>query len=162
MGPLFYIIFINDMLDLITIARPFAYADDTKLLMVMENSFNSVLLQEDLDEVALWSPLWDLSLNPNKSYHVHYHFSSILCNNEYFINMDHVSSIYQIKDLGIMFSSDLQWNLHYKNIISKAYMFYTLRRTFTCPSPIARKRLYSYILHPIYIWYIAHHCGGHT
>ena len=143
LGPLFYIIFINDMFESITIARPFTYADDTKLLMVMEDSFNSVLLQEDLDEVSLWSTSWDLSLNPDKSYHVHYHFSSILCNNEYFINMDPVSSIHQIKDLGIMFSSDLQWNLHYKNIISKAYkMLYTLRRIFTCPSPIARKHLY--------------------
>ena len=57
--------------------------------------------------------------------------------------MDPVSSIHQIKDSGIMFSSDLQWNLHFKNIISKAYkMFYTLRHTFTSPSPIARKRLY--------------------
>ena len=69
---------------------------------------NSVLLQEDLDEVSLWSALWDLSLNPDKSYHVHYHFSSILCNNEYFINMDPISSMHQIKDLSIMFSSDLQ------------------------------------------------------
>ena len=57
LGPLFYIIFINDMFDSITVARSFTYADDTKLLMVMENSFNSVLLQEDFDEVSLWSAL---------------------------------------------------------------------------------------------------------
>ena len=46
LGPLFYIIFINDMFDSITVtvARPFTYADDTKLLMVMEDSFNSALL----------------------------------------------------------------------------------------------------------------------
>ena len=30
LGPLFYIIFINDMFDSITVARPFTYADDTK------------------------------------------------------------------------------------------------------------------------------------
>ena len=64
LGPLFYIIFINNMFDLITVARPFTYADDTKLLMVMEDFFKSVLLQEDHDEVSLWSALWDLSLNP--------------------------------------------------------------------------------------------------
>ena len=32
LGPLFYIIFINDMFDSIKVARPFTYADDTKLL----------------------------------------------------------------------------------------------------------------------------------
>ena len=144
LGPLFYIIFINDMFDSIKTARPFTYADDTKLMMVINNSLNSDLLQEDLNEVSLWSASWDLSLNPDKCCHVHYHFSRISCDNEYFINMDPVSSTHQIKDLGIMFSSDLQWNLHYKNIISKATykMFYILRRTFTCPSTIARKHLY--------------------
>ena len=41
LGPLFYIIFINNLFDSIAVARPFTYADNTKLLMVMENSFNS-------------------------------------------------------------------------------------------------------------------------
>jgi len=41
-----------------------------------------------------------------------------------------------------MFSCSFQWDLHYKNIISKAYkIFYILRHTFTCPSLVARKRL---------------------
>ena len=54
-----------------------------------------------------------------------------------------VSTNHGIKDLGIIYSSSLQWDLHYKNIISKAYkMFYVLRHTFTTPSHVARKRLY--------------------
>ena len=87
---------------------------------------------------------------------IHYHFSRILCDNEYFINMNPVSSIHQIKDLGIMFSSDLQWNLHYKNILSKVYkIFYILQHTFTCPSPIiAKKRLYlrSHLVYSSPLW----------
>ena len=38
LGPLFYIIYINDMFDTIKLARPFTYADDTKLLMAIHDS----------------------------------------------------------------------------------------------------------------------------
>jgi len=40
------------MFDTINVARPFTYADDTKLLMVLHDSFDNVLLQEDLDQVC--------------------------------------------------------------------------------------------------------------
>ena len=88
------------MFDSIKAARSFTYAEDTKLMMVIDNSFNNNLLQEDLNEVSLWSASWDLSLNSAKYCHVHYHFSRISCDNEYLINMDPVSSTHQIKDLG--------------------------------------------------------------
>ena len=38
LGPLFYIIYINDMFDTIKVARPFTYADDTKLLIALHDS----------------------------------------------------------------------------------------------------------------------------
>ena len=52
------------MFDTIKVARPFTYADDTKLLMAMHDSFDNVSLQEDLNQVFLWSNQWDLLLNP--------------------------------------------------------------------------------------------------
>ena len=38
LGPLFYIVYINDMFDTLKVARPFTYVDDTKLLMVLHDS----------------------------------------------------------------------------------------------------------------------------
>ena len=111
--------------------------------MVIRNCCDHASLQEDLNEVFAWSNLWDLSLNFTKCHHVHYHFSKLTHDHQYFIHDNPVSISHDIKDLGIMFSCSFQWDHHYKNIISKAYkMFYILRRTFTCPSPVARKHLY--------------------
>ena len=70
LGPLFYIIFINDMFDSIKVAKPFTYADDTKLLFVIHNSSEYIRLQEDLDELSQWNSLSDLSLNPTKCHHI--------------------------------------------------------------------------------------------
>ena len=143
LGPLFYIIYINDLFHSIKVARPFSYADDTKLLMVIHDCCDYVSLQEDLNEVYEWSHLWDLTLNFNKCHHLHYHFSKSIQDFLYLIQNNPVSTKHDIKDLGIMFSCSFQWDLHYKSIVSKAYkMFYILRRTFTCPSLVARKRLY--------------------
>ena len=143
LGPLFYIIFINDLFTTIHEARVLAYADDTKLLMIIHGLLDSATLQVDLNKVSEWSSFCELSLNPLKCSHVNYHFNKTLSCNEYFINNDAVSTKDQVKDLGIIFSSNLQWNSHYKFIISKAYkMFYFLSRIFTYPSVIARRRLY--------------------
>ena len=70
-----------------------------------------------------------------------FYFSKSIQDCLYLIQNNPVSTKRDIKDLGIMFSCSFQWDLHYKSIISKAYkMFYVLRHT--CPSLVARKRLY--------------------
>ena len=51
--------------------------------------------------------------------------------------------INSIKELRIMFSTDLHWDSHYNTITSKAYkILYLLQRTFILPSATARKCLY--------------------
>ena len=84
-----------------------------------------------------------LLLNPAKCCHIHYSFSKSTSDQHYPIHDNPVSTNHDIKDLGIIYSSSLLWDLHYKNIISKAYkIFHVLRHTFTTPSHVARKHLY--------------------
>ena len=127
----------------IKVARPFTYADNTKLLMVLHDSLDNFSLQEDLNQVFLWNNQWELLLNPAKCCHIHYNFNKSTSDQQYFIHDNPISTNHDIKDLGIIYTHSLQWDLHYKSIISKAYkMFYVLRRTFTTPSYVARKRLF--------------------
>ena len=74
------------------------YEDNTKLLMVLHDSFNNVLLQEDLDQC-------DFVLDPTKSYHIHYYFTMLTPDQHYPIqdNPNH-----NVKDLGITYTSRLQ------------------------------------------------------
>ena len=145
LGPLVYLLYINDMFDLFTVAKPFTFADDTKLLITWYTPEDSNLFQLDLQELATWNNRWHLLLNISKCCHLHFHFSNTTHSTvTYHINGDALSTNHDnIKDLGIMFSTDLHWDVHYSKIVSKAYkIFYLLRRTFTTSSLIARKRLY--------------------
>ena len=120
----------------------------------LHNSSDYIRLQEDLDELSRWNSLWDLSLYPTKCHDIHYHFSSTLHDNQYLINNNSIPSQLQTKDLGIIFTSNLQWAIHYKSIISKAYkMFHLLRRTFNCPSVPARKHLYLALVRSYLVYY---------
>lgn len=65
LGPLLFVIYINDMLELIENECE-AYADDTKIISVIK-SFSSILsLQTDLDNICRWSKDWSTSLNIDK------------------------------------------------------------------------------------------------
>ena len=126
LGPLFYIIFINDVFAVIREAKALVYADDTKLFMTIQGPFDSTILQDNVNAVSEWSSFWELSLNPSKCSYVNYHFNKAFPNYEYLINHNAVSTTDQIKDLGIIFSSNL---LHYKFIISivrpiRCFIFY--------------------------------------
>ena len=60
------------------------------------------------------------------------------------INSKTISKVVKIKDLGIILSSNLNWD--YLKITGRAYKFLgLLRRTFTTDSILAKKRLYTYV-----------------
>ena len=66
---------------------------------------------------------------------------------EYNINNKTISKVVKIKDLGIILSSNLNWDYHYKKITGRAYKFLgLLRQTFTTDSILAKKRLYISII----------------
>ena len=148
--PLLYILSINDIFDsltvakLLTVAKPFSFADNIKLLMAVCTLDNQNLLQHDLHNLATWNNMWHLLLNTSKCSHIHYHFSnSSYSTNNYNLGGNTVDTKHNIKDLGITFSTNLHWDSHYTNVTSKAYeVLYLLQHTVTLTSIVARKRLY--------------------
>jgi hypothetical protein len=65
LGPLFFIIYINDLLGLIEITNK-VYADDTKLIHAYNNHEECVAIQNTLDTITEWTRVWLLFLNPKK------------------------------------------------------------------------------------------------
>ena len=113
LGPLLYILYINNMFNLFNITRPFTFADDTKPLMTLYTSEDYNHLQQDLQELATQINSWHLLLNTSKCFHLHYHFSNTEYSTvTYCINGETVVTNNNIKDLEIKFSTDLHWNSH--------------------------------------------------
>ena len=113
------------MFDLFTVAKPFTFADDIKLLITWYTPEDSNLFQLDLQDLATWNNRWHLLLNTSKCRHLHFHFSNTVHSIvTYHINGDTLSTNNNIKDLGITFSTDLHWDVHYSKIVSKAYKMF--------------------------------------
>lgn len=145
LGPLLFAIFINNLPDCIRSAIPFIFADDTKCLLKVKSSEDVNKLQKDIDNAAEWSQSTDLLFNEAKFAHVRYWARPTfdIDSTTYLVNGKPIKQFLQHKDLGITFSSDLNWTTHYKNITAKAYQTLGLiRRTFKTDCINAKKQLY--------------------
>ena len=55
LGPLLFIVYINDIPDTVLHSRTLLFADDTKCFRFIKSSSDQQLLQSDLNSLSLWS-----------------------------------------------------------------------------------------------------------
>ena len=150
LGPLLFIIFINDLPDTLLHSHILTFADDTKLIKEIYKSDDNSLLQNDLINVINWSHENRMTLNdekfelichkPNRYYQnlqslKELPFSDQFSN--YKISNDNILSPSPIvRDLGLYVTSDLSWDVHINKLCKKAtqisawvlHVFYTRDR----------------------------------
>ena len=105
LGPLLFLIFINDIDDGIN-SEILKFADDTKLYRKVNNTDDSVLLQSDLDKLVDWSQRWQMSFNVSKCKVLHLGQSNH--NLHYSMNGVTLVSVEDEKDLGVNISNSLK------------------------------------------------------
>ena len=67
LGPLLFLIYINDMVDDVQ-SEAFLYADDSMLLEIVESPTDSAEKNNfDLASIANWANKWDVIMNGSKS-----------------------------------------------------------------------------------------------
>ena len=66
LGPLLFLIYINDIPERINYSSILLFADDTKLLKCISGYNDHLLLQEDLTSLENWCTDWHLNLNAAK------------------------------------------------------------------------------------------------
>jgi retron-type reverse transcriptase len=65
LGPLLFTIFINDLPDRVK-NECRLYADDSKLIGVIENEEDVIRIQKDIDSMQSWEKTWQMSFNHDK------------------------------------------------------------------------------------------------
>jgi len=140
LGPLLFIIFINDLPQHIKSATPFVFADDTKCLLAIRSTDDIDKLQSDVNSTVMWSQSTDLLFNEAKFVHVCSWTKSFsdLNSTTYTVNGKPIRQLSQHKDIGVIFSSNLNWTDHYRTITTKAYQMLGLIRCtfkFNCIEP---------------------------
>ena len=140
LGPLLFIIFINDLSTSLSFSNILLFADDAKCLMPISSLLDNIHLQSDLAAISDWCTTWNMSLNENKCSVVHFRADKSNTFFQYTLNGENIPSKAKGKDLGLSISANLNWRQHYQLITSRAYkMLGLLRRIFSSQVSVSAK-----------------------
>ena len=115
LGPLLFLIYIDDMLALPSFSTCFCYADDTKLVCSSENIFFN--LQQDLKRLSQWCRDNSMMFNLNKCVFLHL---SEKTTGSLFIDDYQLQKVDSICGLGLQVSKTLKWDAHIRGKLPKA------------------------------------------
>ena len=130
LGPILFVIFIDDLPDVVK-STVKIFADDTKLSREVRYVDGSEKLQQDLDNLVLWSQQWQLDFNESKCKVIHMGTSNT--RHQYTMSATPLESTPDEKYLGVVIDQELKFHLHVSQAVKMAsQMLGLVRATFTC------------------------------
>lgn len=119
LGPLFFILFINDLAQEIKYSKFTFFADDGKLYKCIKTLTDRNELQIDFDSLVNWCSANGFTCNPDKCCSITFGRDS-LDKFIYKLNDTELRQVEVIKDLGVYIDSKLKFQFHIDYIASKA------------------------------------------
>jgi hypothetical protein len=119
LGPLLFLIYINDIVqDIESIIKLFA--DDTSMYLCLENSdIRAEILNSDLDKITQWASKWKVTFNESKTELINISRNK----NHQFLPLNFgrsvLDNIPNHTHLGIIFQNNCKWENHIKTLIAK-------------------------------------------
>jgi hypothetical protein len=122
LGPLLFLVFINDITNVVTNCKIRLFADDTCLFIEVDNHEDAATqVNEDLAKIQDWSNTWLVSFSPQKTRDM------VITNKgprdypDLALDDQIIEKVTSHKHLGVTLSNDLGWKSHVYNIAKKAY-----------------------------------------
>ena len=116
-GPILFVIFINDMPSSVKHSFCRLFADDCKLYGQVSTSGEN-LVQSDLARLEEWSRIWQLPFNAPKCKTMHFGHKNPMFS--YVLNGTQLKSITTEKDLGVTVDNKLNFHVHTATATKKA------------------------------------------
>lgn len=144
LGPLLFILFLNDIVSCFESSKCLIYADDIKIFLNVKNISNVNSLQMDINRLCSWCVSNHLPLNISKCFHISFGRRFNMLNSIYYINNQQLLNVDSILDLGVVFDNKLTFQLHIDFIMPKAYsmLAFVKRNSKEFTNPYTRKLLY--------------------
>jgi len=150
LGPILFLIFINDLPDDIKNSTLRLFAGDCILYKPIQISNDYRSLQEDLLSLEQWEAIWLKKFNPSQCFLMNISLATkhkILYN--YTLHGCFLSKVDQLKYLGITIQNNLKWASHISEITSKVNRTLVLLRRNLCMAPkIIKEQAYFTLVRP--------------
>jgi hypothetical protein len=150
LGPLFFLVYINDISKGLSNGTKIRlFADDSLLYRTIKTPQDSEILQKDLDSLQIWEKTWKMEFHPGKCqllkitnkirpsiFHYKIHNQTILETNA-------------AKYLGVVIDNKLTWKPHYSALVSKCNrtLSFIMRNLSKCPVNI-KAQCYQTLVRP--------------
>ncbi|KAF7684982.1 putative RNA-directed DNA polymerase from transposon X-element, partial [Cucumispora dikerogammari] len=117
LGPLLFIIYINDLDNDIT-SKITKFADDTKLCHKANCEKDRLTIQSDLDKLVEWAEKWQMNFNIEKCTIMHVGTKNL--NYNYAMGNQDLAEVNQQRDLGVLIDKNLKWKSQVEASYKKA------------------------------------------
>jgi hypothetical protein len=122
LGPLLFLIYINDITHVIKNCNIRLFADDTCLFIEVDNHLHAAdKLNEDLALITDWSNKWLVSFSPQKTEEMIITNKGPATHPALTLDNTPIKRVTAHKHLGLTLTNDLSWKTHAYNIGKKAY-----------------------------------------
>ena len=118
LGPILFLVFINDMPECIT-STSRLFADDTIVYREVRCDEDRLALQADLKALEEWEDKWGMSFNPSKCSVIHITKKKSIAQNDYLLKDQILETSTSANYLGITIASDLSWKEQIQKVASK-------------------------------------------
>ena len=119
LGPILFLLFVNDMPNVVSSARIAMFADDSKCYKIIEQASDFVNLQQDLDALLDWSLSNEIYFQPAKCKNVRISRKRVSPPRTYNLNGFDLEVVKSEKDLGVIIANDTSWKEHIVMIVAK-------------------------------------------
>ena len=154
LGPLFFIIYINDIVNISNKVKFFQFADDTAII-IQGDSYEHIqnIINSFIPKLTAWFSSNRLSLNPAKTFYQIYSLFAIKQDIDIFLDNVKIKRQFSVRYLGVAVDENLKWDTHINNISSVlSRNIGVIGRLRSCLSPRELILLYNTLVLP-YISY---------
>ena len=143
LGPLLFLLFINDMLDAVSKETSLpVFADDSKCFRLILGRHDGEKLKDDLNKLFQWSCIRGMEFNAKKCKVLRVARLRSIDDRDYYLGGIKLDRVDVEKDLGILVTHNLSWNNHVDVVSSTAQkMLNVLYRTCKDINDISTKKL---------------------
>ena len=119
LGPVLFLIFINDLPSVIS-SKCRLFADDLVVYREIKSCQDVAIMQEDLNKLSEWEDLWGMRFHPDKCEHIIITRKRKPYISSYTLRGHQLKTVDKTKYLGVNITSKLEWKEHIDKVTSKA------------------------------------------